>query len=106
MADPDVEKNKVMAIIGYIVPLLFFVPLVTVAKDSPFARFHANQQLVLLIAAVAVNLLGTFVPLIGWGIILPVGTVFLIILAILGVINASRGEMKRLPVIGSAELLK
>jgi len=39
----DVQANKAMAIIGYILPFLFFIPLVTDAKTSPFARFHANQ---------------------------------------------------------------
>lgn len=106
MADPDVEKNKLMAIIGYIVPILFFVPLVTDAKDSPFARFHANQQLVLLIVAIAVNIAGSTIPFVGWFLIWPVGVIALLVLAIIGILNASRGEMKPLPVIGSAELIK
>jgi uncharacterized membrane protein len=106
VADPDVEKNKLMAVIGYIVPLLFFVPLVTDAKDSPFARFHANQQLVLLIVAFAVNIAGTIIPFIGWAVVWPIGALFVLVLAVIGVVNASRGEMKRLPVIGGAELIK
>ncbi len=106
MADPDVEKNKLMAIIGYIVPILFFVPLITDAKDSPFAKFHANQQLVLLLVAIAVNVVGSFIPVVGWFLILPVGAIALLVLVVIGVLNASRGEMKPLPVIGSAELIK
>jgi uncharacterized membrane protein len=106
VADPDVEKNKLMAIIGYIVPVLFFVPLITDAKDSPFAKFHANQQLVLLIVAIAVNLAGSLIPFIGWFLIFPLGMIVVIVLAILGVVNASRGEMKPLPLIGGAELIK
>jgi uncharacterized membrane protein len=106
VADPDIEKNKLLAIVGYIVPILFFVPLVTEGKNSPFARFHANQQLVLLIVAIAVNVAGTMIPFIGWFLILPVGVVAVIVLAVLGILNASRGEMKRLPVIGGAELIK
>jgi len=106
VADPDIEKNKLLAIVGYIVPILFFVPLITEGKNSPFARFHANQQLVLLIVAIAVNIAGTMIPFIGWILILPVGVVAVIVLAVLGILNASRGEMKRLPVIGGAELIK
>lgn len=105
MADPDVEKNRLLAVIGYVVPVLFFLPLLTEGKNSPFARFHANQQLVLLIVALAVNLAGSMVPFLGLFLIWPVGTIFVIVLAILGVINASRGQMKRLPVIGTAELI-
>jgi uncharacterized membrane protein len=106
MTDPDVEKNKLMAIVGYIVPILFFIPLVTEGKDSPFAKFHANQQLVLLIVAIAVNVAGTMIPVIGWFLILPIGVIVVLVLAVMGILNASRGEMKRLPVIGGAELIK
>src|SRR4030043_2293072 len=97
----DAEKNKAMAIVGYIIPILFFIPLVTDAKNSPFAKFHANQQLILLISWVIVNVLGGGIPVLGWFIIWPLGTIFLIIVAIMGIINASKGEMKELPVIGS-----
>ncbi|OGI25550.1 MAG: hypothetical protein A3J76_05710 [Candidatus Moranbacteria bacterium RBG_13_45_13] len=101
----DAEKNKAMAIVGYIIPILFFIPLVTDAKNSPFAKFHANQQLILLISWVIVNVLGGVIPVLGWFIIWPLGTIFLIIVAIMGIINASKGEMKELPVIGSFKLI-
>ena len=105
-ADPqDAEKNKAMAIVGYIIPILFFIPLVTDAKNSPFAKFHANQQLNLLLAAVVVNIVGGVIPFIGWFIILPLGTIFLIVVAIMGIINGSKGDMKPLPVIGGFKLI-
>lgn len=102
----DAEKNKAMAIIGYIIPILFFIPLLSDAKNSPFAKFHANQQLNLLLAGVAVNIVGTFIPILGWFIILPLGSLFLLVLVIMGVINGAKGEMKKLPVIGGFELIK
>lgn len=106
-ADPqDVEKNKAMAIVGYIIPLLFFIPLVTEeGKKSPFAKFHANQQLNLLLAAVIINVVGGVIPFIGWFIILPLGAIFLIVIAIMGVINAAKGAMKELPLIGTFKLI-
>lgn len=103
----DVEKNKLMAIIGYIIPILFFIPLLSdETKNSPFAKFHANQQLVLLISAIAVNIVGTLIPLLGWFIILPIGSIILLVLAIMGVISAAKGEMKKLAIIGGFSLLK
>jgi uncharacterized membrane protein len=102
----DVEKNKPLAIIGYIIPILFFIPLVTDAKNSPFAKFHANQQLVLLIAAIAVDVVGGVIPFLGWFIILPIGTILIIVLAILGLIHAAKGEMKPLPIIGGFNIIK
>lgn len=102
----DAEQNKAMAIIGYLLPILFFIPLVTDAKNSPFAKFHANQQLNLLLAAIAVNIVGTVIPVLGWFIILPLGSIALIVFAIMGIINASKGEMKPLPMIGGFSLIK
>ena len=103
----DAQKNKLMAIIGYIIPILFFVPLISnESKNSPFAKFHSNQQLVLLIAAVIVNIVGSVIPIIGWFIILPLGSIFLIVVAIMGIIHASKGEMKKLPLIGGYQIIK
>lgn len=102
----DASNNKAMAIIGYVIPILFFIPLVTEAKNSPFAKFHANQQLNLLLAAIVVNVVGTMLPFLGWFIILPLGSILLIVLAIMGIINAAKGEMKALPLIGGFTLIK
>ena len=102
----DAEKNKALAIVGYIIPVLFFIPLITDAKNSPFAKFHANQQLILLLAAIAVNVVGGIIPFLGWFIILPFGSIALIVLAIMGIINAAKGEMKKLPVVGGIEIIK
>jgi len=106
MGGNDVEKNKVMAIVGYIIPILFFIPLVSDGKNSQFARFHANQQLNLLIGWVVVNVVGGVIPFLGWFIILPIGTIILFILMIMGIINASKGEMKKLPMIGGFNIIK
>ncbi len=106
-AEPDdVEKNKAMAIVGYIIPILFFIPLVSEeGKKSPFAKFHANQQLNLLLGWVVVNVLGGIIPFLGWFIIWPLGSIFLIVVMIMGIINASKGEMKELPLIGGFKLI-
>ena len=101
----DAEKNKAMAIVGYIIPILFFIPLVTEAKNSPFAKFHANQQLNLLLAAIVVNVVGGIIPFIGWFILLPLGSIFLIVVAIMGIINAAKGATKELPLIGGFKLI-
>lgn len=101
----DGEQNKIMAIVGYIVPFLFFVPMLA-EKKSPFGMFHANQQLVLLITAIIVHILGTVIPLIGLFIILPLGMVVVFVLALIGLIHAAKGEMKPLPLIGGFSIIK
>ncbi len=101
--DPaDVEKNKVSAILAYII---FFIPLLA-AKDSKFAMYHCNQGLILFLAAVIINVVGSLVPIIGWFIILPLGDLAVLILAILGIVKAANGQMAPLPLIGGLKILK
>ncbi|MDQ1912837.1 hypothetical protein RAC89_20810 [Paenibacillus sp. GD4] len=97
----DVQNNKWMAVIGYI---LFFVPLL-VAKDSRFARYHANQGLLLLLLSIAVNIVLGIIPLIGW-LLLPIANLLVLIFAILGIVNAAQGQAKPLPLIGSVTIIK
>lgn len=99
----DVEKNKSMAIVAW---FIFFVPLLTDAKNSKFAKFHANQSLLVLVLYVAVYILATFLaftPLyfVAW-LLYFVPFVFWI----MGIISAVNGEMKRLPVIGTIDIIK
>lgn len=96
--DPeDVAKNRTVASLAYFV---FFLPLL-VCPTSPFARYHANQGLILLIVAVAGSLLGAFLPFIQWA-IAPVVFAF----AVLGFVNANNGKLQPLPIIGSLRLIR
>ena len=103
--DPsDVEKNKVMAILAYL-GCLCLVPLLA-AKDSPFARYHANQGLTLFLGWFIVSILGYMInmPMVSMGfVVLRLG---MIVLAVLGIINAASGKMQPLPLIGGITLLK
>ena len=112
--DPaDVEKNKAMGVLAYL-SWLVLIPIFA-AKDSKFARFHANQGLVLLIASaifgVARWILSEILFAISWRlyfvtiIISLLGLVFLA-LAIIGIVNAATGKAKELPVIGKIRILK
>ncbi len=98
----DLEKNKVFAILAYII---FFIPLLA-AKDSKFAMYHANQGLVLFLGAVILNFVGSFIPFIGWFLIIPFGNLFILVLAILGIVNAANGTLKPLPIIGTIQIIK
>lgn len=101
--DPaDVEQNKVMAILAYII---FFIPLIA-ARESRFAMYHANQGLVLFLFGLAVGIVGTIIPVLGWFVILPLGYLAVLVLAILGIVNSAKGEMKELPVIGKISIIK
>ena len=96
----DIEKNKVMALLAYII---FLIPLLA-AKDSKFARFHTNQGLVLFIGAILSSVI-TVIPIIGW-IIAPIAGLAITVLAIIGIVNAIGGKAKELPIIGKFKILK
>ena len=96
----DIEKNKVMGLLAYI---LFFIPLLA-AKDSPFARYHANQGLVLFLAAILSSVI-LIIPILGW-IIAPILSIAITVLAVIGIINALNGKAKELPIIGKFKILK
>lgn len=100
----DLEQVKVMAALAYL-GILFFLPLVT-NPESKFGKFHANQGLLLLITGLVINTLGTFLPVIGWFIILPLGWIFVMVLFIMGIVNALNKKMTRLPLIGNFDLIK
>ena len=108
--DPaDIEANKILALFAYI-SWLVLIPLFA-AKDSKFARFHANQGLVLAIAEIVVWVVLGFLgglPLIGWVFKLVDGLFSLVCLgyAIIGIVNAVNGRAKELPIVGKFKLLK
>lgn len=102
----EIEKNKGMAIVAW---FIFFVPLLTEAKDSKFVRFHVNQSLIYVIASVAVTVLGFILSVVtlGFGaILMPFVWIGLIVFWIIGLMSAINGEMKRLPLIGKFDLIK
>lgn len=108
-AAADVEKNKVFGILAYL-GILWLVPLLA-AKDSPFARYHCNQGLVLFLAAIGawianivLDMVLVFIPFLGWFlmVVLHIGLILgILALAVIGIINAANGVCKPLPVIGN-----
>ncbi|MBQ1768087.1 MAG: hypothetical protein II425_02095 [Oscillospiraceae bacterium] len=96
-----------MGILAYIGPLVL-VPIFG-AKESKFARFHANQGLVLLIANVALSILGTILGLITWVLKLFLVwpfEVLCVVLCVLGIVAAAKGQCKELPIVGKIKILK
>ena len=109
--DPqDITNNKVMAILGYF-GILVLIPIFA-AKESKFARFHANQGLILFIAGIAIYIVQTifysiFSLRLWWLISTVVGIIGLVIfvLAIIGIVNAAQGKAKELPLVGNFKIL-
>lgn len=99
-APQEIEEAKVLSILGYL-GILFLVPMLAMPNNR-FARFHANQGLVLFITwfagSIAQFALG-YVPIIKWFTwILWLGP---FVLMIIGMVNAGGGKAKALPLIGN-----
>lgn len=97
----DIEKNKTIAGLAY---LLFFLPLIA-CPESGYAKFHANQALILLIFGITGNVALGIIPVIGW-MLLPIFALGVLALGIMGLINGFTGKAKQLPLIGRFTLLK
>lgn len=106
----DINKNRAMAILAYIGPLVF-IPMFA-AKNSKFARFHVNQGFLLFLVWASLSVLSTFFNLIYLPRILDVLiqlTIWLVsipatIINVIGIVNAARGKAKELPVIGKIRI--
>ncbi|MEK8131153.1 hypothetical protein WMW72_24925 [Paenibacillus filicis] len=97
----DIKTHKAVAAASYI---LFFLPLLA-ARQSPFAMYHSNQGLVLLLTAIACNIVLGLIPLLGL-LLVPLANLGILVLAILGILNAVNGYTKPLPLIGSLTILR
>ncbi len=102
--DPaDINANKTMGIISYIW-LLCLVPIFA-APQSKFAKFHANQGLVLAIIGTVVSILAGILPIfLAW--IFWIIDVAWFCFMIIGIMNANNGKAKELPYIGKIRILK
>lgn len=81
-----------------IIPAIIFL-LVEPYNRSSYVRFHSWQCIFLSIAAFAVHTVLTFIPVVGW-IILPFVSLGFLIVWIIVLIKAIKGERYKLPLIG------
>ena len=91
--------DKTMGIIAYLTIIGLIVAIVTNKdKKVSFASYHIRQSLGLAVTGIALAIIG-IIPFIGW-LISILGTIFIVILWVLGLINALNGYEKPVPVMG------
>ena len=101
----DIEKNKIMGVLAYL-GILVLIPILA-AKDSKFARYHANQGVILLLVEIGMYFIAVFMSFFLIGLLFfPLIFLISIVFTILGIINALQGQMKPLPGIGQYEIIK
>jgi uncharacterized membrane protein len=82
-----------------IIPAIIFLAMEPYNRSS-FVRFHSWQSIFLGVAAIAVHLILAIIPIIGWILMFPVGLGFLILWLVV-IVKASKGERFKIPFIGN-----
>ena len=111
-ATSAVDNETMMGVMSYL-SLLVLIPIFA-AKGNKFIRFHANQGLILCILGILWWLLLWIIGNLPYFIIFVImyrvvefaGIAFILLLAILGIINVARHEETELPFIGRFRILK
>ena len=104
------KAANIFSVLGYIIPILFFIPLLDEkTKSVPAVKFHANQQLIILILFIVLQFLHMSILMmlgsLGY-LLMNVANLAIFALAIYGALSAHRGQMKELPLIGHFRILK
>lgn len=70
-------------------------------RNNEFSLYHAKQCLILWLAGIAISVLGGILTIICIGVIVLLGgMIFLLVLNVMGLINAINGKQEPLPIIG------
>lgn len=113
----EVRIDKIFAILGYWISILFFVPLVIDKKPSKYSKTHANNQLLILFFDLALTFIAVLVSIIlifsFFGIILLIPFYLLIgilglaslILKIIGTTQAIQEKDQPLPAVGQITII-
>ena len=113
VTEEDVKHCGLWSVAAYLGPL--FLLTLLVRKNSPLARFHANQGLLLflfelicgLVVGLGLLLLGgLYTALAVVQIIRGMATLFSLMFIVVGISNAVRGQAAPLPLIGRITILK
>lgn len=101
----DVDNNKFMGVLAYL-SILVLIPIFA-AKNSKFARFHANQGLVVCIGGIILGVItGILSKIPVLNIICPIIDLVPLAYSILGIVYVVQGKAKDLPFIGGIKILK
>ncbi len=93
--DPqDIADNKMLAMLGYLT--MGVLPMIG-CRNSAFAMHHVNQALWIFIGTLLCGLV-CIIPILGW-IVGAIGSIFLLVCEIIGIIRALKGSGAYLPFI-------
>ena len=82
-------------VLGFITGIIFYV----IEKENKFVRFHAMQSIIVFGFFFVVGFILAVIPVIGW-VLIPIVGIAELILWILLMVKAYKGEMFKLPIAG------
>ncbi len=95
----QVTKGLPIAILMYIFPILFFLPMVMDDYKTEYCKFHANQALLIFL----IYLIGSVLFI---TIILPILCyIAAVVCIVFGIISALNGSKQPIPLIGGINLI-
>lgn len=111
----DIENNKVMAILSYIIPIVPYFA----EKESKWVRYHAIQGMnlwiygiILSVILTVITVMFSFIPYIGViigaliGLILFAVSIASFALVVIGIVNVCKMQARPLPVIDKIKIIK
>ena len=99
----DIAANKYLALFCYLGFLGLILALLA-GQGSRFIRFHANQGLVLQVFQIALIVV-CIIPILGW-IVAGIGSIFALVLMIMGIVYSCQGRAQELPLIGRIRIFR
>ena len=92
-------QDKAIGIIAYITIIgLIIAFILNMEKKDAFGSFHIRQALGIAVSGIAMSFIAV-VPVIGW-ILAVVGSLLVLVMWVIGIVNAISGNMKPVPVLG------
>ena len=94
-----VENEKIVAILAYFLVGIIWYFADEKMKKSSLAKHHTKQALNLILISLVVNVILSIIVIVGW-ILIPLWSLFILILWIIGIINAATEKEKDIPILG------
>ena len=95
-------NKKITSVVAYLTWIGLIIAFVAGDKDG--AKFHLNRALVIWLAGIILGIVAV-IPILGW-IVGLVGSIFLFVCWIMGLVYAIQEQEKEVPILGKFKLLK
>ena len=92
--------ENVAGLLSYVLWWVTGIVFIIIEKENRFVRFHAFQSIFAFGAITVIQIILSFIPIIGWilGILIWIGSIILWVVCML---KAYQGKMFKLPIVGN-----